>query len=227
MISGIANCFGLVSALLFGFIFEKQKISHLLLITHACVVIGYVAFYWCSDPHHWLAIVSISVASFGFYGLTTLGYVIVNRNCGNRARGSVMGINCLAGAVAVLIIAKLGGMAFDDIDINAPFLFSAFCSFILLIYIICVRKKVDECDRKYYSNDEVCPAHKGKPSVNEEIKEEDFCAVHKEEGILDEDRSEDVCPIRHLDLSNNGQQEDSLCPIKHSTEGKDEDEAIV
>jgi hypothetical protein len=28
MISGIANCFGLVSALLFGFLFEKKKVSN-------------------------------------------------------------------------------------------------------------------------------------------------------------------------------------------------------
>jgi predicted MFS family arabinose efflux permease len=104
--------------------------------------------FFTPSPHHILAIVSISIASFGIYGLMTLGYVMVNKNCGHKARGSVMGINCLFGAIAILIIAKAGGVAFDKIDKNSPFVFAAFLSFILLVLnlIPCIRNKINNVE---------------------------------------------------------------------------------
>jgi predicted MFS family arabinose efflux permease len=75
----------------------------------------------------------------------TLGYVMVNKNCGHKARGSVMGINCLFGAIAILIVAKGGGLAFDHIHKNSPFLGAAILSgFLLIINIIPgIRRKLD------------------------------------------------------------------------------------
>jgi predicted MFS family arabinose efflux permease len=97
-------------------------------------------------PHHPMAIISISIASIGIYGMMTLGYVMVNKNCGQKAKGSVMGISALSGAVAILIIAKAGGVAFDKVHKNAPFVGAAICSFILLLVnlIPCVRDKVNK-----------------------------------------------------------------------------------
>jgi fucose permease len=73
----------------------------------------------------------------------TIGYVMVNLHCGNKARGSVMGINCLFGAIALLILAKLGGLAFDKIDKSIPFLFASLGSAILLLIVLFTRSKVD------------------------------------------------------------------------------------
>ncbi len=114
------------------------------MITNALVVIGYVSFYLCSDPNHWIVFTSISISSFGFYGLMTLGYVMVNQHCGHSARGSVMGINCLFGAIGILVIAQGGGMAFDKIDKAAPFLGAAICSFIMFFIILFRRKDLDK-----------------------------------------------------------------------------------
>ena len=114
-----------------------------MILSNIMVIGGYIGFYICSDPDHWLVFFSISIASFGFYGLMTLGYVLVNLHCGHKARGSVMGLNCLFGAIAILIIAKLGGLAFDKIDKSIPFLFSAAGSFILLIVVLFTKKELD------------------------------------------------------------------------------------
>lgn len=73
----------------------------------------------------------------------TIGYVLVNIHCGNKARGSIMGINCLFGAIALLILAKLGGLAFDHIDKSVPFLFASASSAILLLVVLFTRSKVD------------------------------------------------------------------------------------
>jgi hypothetical protein len=73
----------------------------------------------------------------------TLGYVMVNQHCGHSARGSVMGINCLFGAIAILILAQGGGIAFDKIDKSAPFLGAAFFSFIMIFVILFRRNELD------------------------------------------------------------------------------------
>lgn len=107
------------------------------------MAIGYVSFYLSPSVHHWLTIVSICCASFGFYGMMTLGYVIVNLHCGHKARGSIMGINCLIGAIFLMVLAKLGGLAFDKIDKSVPFLFVGGCSAILFLIILFTRSKID------------------------------------------------------------------------------------
>jgi hypothetical protein len=63
----------------------------------------------------------------------TLSFVLVNKNCGHKARGSVMGLNCLFGAIAILIIAKAGGVAFDKVGKNAPFIGAMTLSVIVII----------------------------------------------------------------------------------------------
>ncbi len=91
------------------------------------------------------------ISSFGFYGLMTLGYVLVNIHCGHTARGSIMGINCLFGAVAILVIAKGGGIAFDLIDKSVPFLFAAFCSAVLFFVVLFTKSKIDAAPKHTYS----------------------------------------------------------------------------
>lgn len=113
------------------------------MITNALIVIGYLGFFLCNDPYSPVVFISISVASFGFYGLVTLGFVMVNKHCGYKARGSVMGINCLFGALAILILSKGGGLAFDYIDKSVPFLFSAFTSFILFFVVLLRKNTLD------------------------------------------------------------------------------------
>jgi predicted MFS family arabinose efflux permease len=118
------------------------------LITNALIVVGYIGFFLCNDPHSPLVLMFISVASFGFYGLLTLGFVMVNQHCGHKARGSVMGINCLFGALAILVLSKGGGLAFDMIDKSVPFLFAAFGSFILFIVVLIRKNALDEAKSK-------------------------------------------------------------------------------
>lgn len=78
---------------------------------------------------------------------------MVNKNCGNKARGSVMGINCLFGAVGnwilnlgILIVAKAGGICFDRVSKEAPFVGVAILSLvcILLLLVPSLRSGVDE-----------------------------------------------------------------------------------
>ena len=101
--------------------------------------------YFCDDPKDYKVFLAISIASFGVYGLLTIGYVLVNRNCGHKARGSVMGISCLFGAFGILFVAKIGGLLFDYVNKASPFLCCSAFSFILFCTILIpkVRKSLD------------------------------------------------------------------------------------
>jgi predicted MFS family arabinose efflux permease len=100
------------------------------------------------DPNSPLSIVAICIACLGFYGLMTLGYIVVNKNCGCNVRGSVMGINCLFGALGILIVSKVGGIAHDKISSVSPFIGTAFCSLILFLVLLIpmVRRTLDSDD---------------------------------------------------------------------------------
>lgn len=117
----------------------------MLLITNFFIFVGYGLFAICDDPNDIKVLISISISSFGLYGLLTIGYVLVNKNCGHNARGSVMGINCLFGAVGILFVAKGGGLLFDNVHKSAPFIGAGICSLLLFCFILIpkVRRSLD------------------------------------------------------------------------------------
>jgi hypothetical protein len=78
------------------------------------------------DPRSILSLISMCIACLGFYGVMTLGYVIVNKNCGCKVRG----------AVGVLLVSKIGGIAHDHISSISPFLGTAFFSLVLLCVLL-------------------------------------------------------------------------------------------
>lgn len=94
------------------------------------------------NPKDYKVFLAISIASFGVYGLLTIGYVLVNRNCGEKARGSIMGISCLFGAFGILFVAKIGGLMFDYIDKSSPFLCCAVFSFINFVTILIPKVRI-------------------------------------------------------------------------------------
>lgn len=121
-----------------------------MLICNGQIIIGYVAFIisgFYYDPNDTIIpfLLSISVGAFGIYGFLTIGYVIVNQNCGNTDRGAIMGFNCLFGAIAILIITQAGGYSVDNLSSSSPFYFAAFCSLILFIITLIpsIRKDLD------------------------------------------------------------------------------------
>jgi predicted MFS family arabinose efflux permease len=135
MLSGIANVVGMISAVLFGFIFENARSTTLLLINNLLVVIGYSMLLFIDEKNN-LIILAFSLASFGFYGLVTLGYVILNKNVGHSARGAVMGINTWGGAVGILVLTKLGGYLFTNVSVLSPFMMCAVLSLIVSVVLM-------------------------------------------------------------------------------------------
>jgi len=70
---------------------------------------------------------------------------MVNKSCNCEIRGSVMGISCLFGAIGILIIAKIGGLLFDNVSVLSPFIIVGAFSLLLLIPLLfpSIRKELD------------------------------------------------------------------------------------
>ena len=120
---------------------------------NALVVVGYSGFFlhafvYPNQPKNWLVYTSVFIAYFGIYGLMTVGYIMVNKFSSNKSRGSIMGISCLGGAIGILLVSKLGGLAFDLINKYSPFVAVGFFSLIMLI-LVCIpalRDKLNNAD---------------------------------------------------------------------------------
>ena len=163
MISGIASTVGLISSVLFGFIFDKARNSTLLFITNGACLLGYLSLTWLNINNS-LCTVSFVLIGFGFYGLTTVGFVILNKNVGHQARGSVMGVNSFCGAIGIVILTKLGGYLFNKASYLAPFYMVGTLSLIsiLLLLITPIREKIN----KDFNPHDVY-AYDSKPTSNE------------------------------------------------------------
>ncbi len=135
MLSGIGQVAGLISSVLFGFIFDKASYSTHLIINNTCIILGYISLIFL-EPSNKLCILSFCLVSIGYYGLMTVGYVIVNRNVGHQARGSVMGINSFMGAVGIVFLTKVGGIMFDKVSSLSPFLICSITSFLMIVVMI-------------------------------------------------------------------------------------------
>lgn len=135
MLSGIGQVAGLISSVLFGFIFDKATYSTHLIINNSCIIAGYISLIFL-EPSNKLCILSFCLISIGYYGLMTVGYVIVNRSVGHQARGSVMGVNSFMGAVGIVFLTKVGGVMFDKVSSLSPFMICAVTSTLMIFVTI-------------------------------------------------------------------------------------------
>ena len=103
-ISGMGSTCGMISAVIYGFIYERATMKLPLLINNICIFLGVLSLIFINNPNSGLVFISFSLISFGFYGHATVGFIIVNKNVGCRSRGAVMGVNSWAGAVEILFL---------------------------------------------------------------------------------------------------------------------------
>jgi MFS family permease len=107
------------------------------------------------DPKDYKVLLAISLASFGVYGLLTIGYVLVNKNCGHKARGSVMGISALFGAFGILFVAKIGGILFDYVSKSSPFICCSAFSFLLFCIVLIPKVRISLDNQE--EEEKICP----------------------------------------------------------------------
>jgi MFS family permease len=139
---GIVQGCALLWAPFFGWLADKIDRVTLVIIAVVLSVIGYGWMGFIPDP-------AAGGAVYGAAALLGIGQasgilasqVLVAQEAPGAIRGAVIGMVGLFGALGILAISKIGGIAYDDWRPGAPFIIMAAANLLLLVYASWVRRQ--------------------------------------------------------------------------------------
>jgi MFS family permease len=139
---GIVQGSALLWAPFFGWLADKIDRVTLVIIAVVLSVIGY----------GWMGFIPDPAASGAVYGAAAMlgvgqasgilaSQVLVAQEAPGAIRGAVIGMVGFFGALGILAISKIGGIAYDDWRPGAPFIIMAGANLVLLVYAVWVRRQ--------------------------------------------------------------------------------------
>ena len=137
---GIVQGIAMLWAPFFGWLADKVDRVTLVIMATVLSVAGYGWMGFTPDP-------AIGAAAFGAAALLGIGQasgilasqVLIAQEAPGAIRGAVIGMVGFFGALGILAISKIGGIAFDEWRPGAPFIIMAAANVLLLAYAIWVR----------------------------------------------------------------------------------------
>jgi MFS family permease len=137
---GIVQGCAMLWAPLFGWMADKLDRVTLVIIATVLSIVGYGWMGFTPDP-------AIGGAAFGAAALLGIGQasgilasqVLIAQEAPGAIRGAVIGMVGFFGALGILVISKVGGLAFDEWRPGAPFIIMAGANVLLLFYAVWVR----------------------------------------------------------------------------------------
>jgi len=137
---GIVQGIAMLWAPFFGWLADKVDRVTLVIMATVLSVAGYGWMGFTPDP-------AIGAAAFGAAALLGIGQasgilasqVLIAQEAPGAIRGAVIGMVGFFGALGILAISKIGGIAFDEWRPGAPFIIMAGANVLLLAYAIWVR----------------------------------------------------------------------------------------
>jgi MFS family permease len=139
---GIVQGCALLWAPFFGWLADKIDRVTLVIIAVLLSVVGY----------GWMGLIPDPAAGGAVYGAAAMlgigqasgilaSQVLVAQEAPGAIRGAVIGMVGFFGALGILAISKLGGIAYDDWRPGAPFIIMAAANVVLLAYALWVRRQ--------------------------------------------------------------------------------------
>lgn len=139
---GIVQGSAMLWAPLFGWLADKMDRVTLVIIATVLSIVGYGWMGLTPDP-------AMGAAAFGAAAMLGIGQasgilasqVLIGQEAPGAIRGAVIGMVGFFGALGILFISKIGGIAFDDWRPGAPFIIMAAANVGLLIFASWVRTR--------------------------------------------------------------------------------------
>jgi len=137
---GIVQGSAMLWAPIFGWMADKVDRVTLVIIATVLSVIGYGWMGFTPDP-------AVGAAAFAAAAMLGVGQasgilasqVLIAQEAPSAIRGAVIGMVGFFGALGILAISKIGGIAFDEWRYGAPFIIMAGANVVLLVYAAWVR----------------------------------------------------------------------------------------
>jgi len=129
----------MVWAPFFGWLADKIDRVTLVIMAIVLSVGGYGWFGLIPDPTTSAAYPAAALLGIGQASGILASQVLLGQEAPGPIRGAVIGMAGFFGAIGILMISKLGGIAFDDWRPGAPFIIMSVANFVLLAYAFYVR----------------------------------------------------------------------------------------
>jgi MFS family permease len=139
---GIVQGTAMLWAPLFGWLADKLDRVTLVIIATVLSIVGYGWMGLTPDP-------AMGAAAFGAAAMLGIGQasgilasqVLIGQEAPGAIRGAVIGMVGFFGALGILFISKIGGLAFDEWRPGAPFIIMAIANVVLLAFAAWVRTR--------------------------------------------------------------------------------------
>jgi MFS family permease len=142
MIAGISQTAAFVWAPVIGKLSDRMNRVSALALALALAAAGYSSMGLVTDPTGGLMIAAVCLVGVGEISALITSQVLIGQQAPLAARGSVLGVFGLFGALGILLATKVGGHLFDDVSPAGPFVLMGGLNGALLIWALAVRKKV-------------------------------------------------------------------------------------
>lgn len=141
-IFGIVQGMALIWAPFFGWLADKIDRVTLVIIATLLSVIGYGWIGFTPDPTAGgMAMAAAAMLGIGQISGILASQVLIAQEAPPAIRGAVIGFVGFFGALGILLISKVGGIAFDFWRPGAPFIIMAGANIILLVFALWVRNQ--------------------------------------------------------------------------------------
>ncbi|KAK9694017.1 hypothetical protein K7432_013627 [Basidiobolus ranarum] len=146
-LSGIAQACAIIGAPIFGILSDRLRRTTTTLIAGVFGIIGCFPFAFNKNPltginNFWAVLIG-----FGQIGMIVTSLILVNGPyVDEEIRGSVAGVYSFFGALAVMVVNKLGGWLFDEWMQGAPFVLLGICHAIIVAFALFTRLRENKLD---------------------------------------------------------------------------------
>jgi MFS family permease len=142
-IIAITQSMALISAPFFGILTDRINRVSALNLTLLLAFFGYGGTYFVENPFGLGMIACGILIGMSEVGCIITSSVLIAQQTPARIRGSVIGFFNLTGAIGIMVASKFGGMLFDSWREAAPFIMFGGFAFIVLIWGLLVRRRVE------------------------------------------------------------------------------------
>ena len=138
---GIVQGCAMLWAPFFGWLADRIDRATLVVLATALAIIGYGGMGFTPDPTQPAAFAAGAMLGIGQISGILASQVLIAQEAPGPIRGAVIGMVGFFGALGILIISKVGGIAFDLWRPGAPFIIMAGANVVLLVLAFWVRGK--------------------------------------------------------------------------------------
>ena len=135
-----------VAAPVLGIMLDRMDRVIGLIIAMVLAGAGYLSLALVGDPLGKEMYFAAILIGFGEIAANLSALSLVGKEAPPKGRGAVIGMFSLCGAIGILLVAKIGGMLFDQVSHIGPFILVGIANLVVLVMAIVVLKLYPDTD---------------------------------------------------------------------------------